>query len=181
MEIDLEYIKKMGKEKEDENWNFRTFIKQYDMPREEMDALVHEITERVSAEIDCTQCGNCCVHMGPVLDEDDISRFALGLNIPVSEFQAEQLTETNDYSSGFKFNVLPCPFLENKQCTNYDHRPKNCQSYPHLHKEGFTTRLWGVVDNYEICPIVFHVYEEVKARLWHRMRYGEDEFEWGWS
>ncbi len=119
--------------------------------------------------------------MSPVLDEDDISRFVLGLDISASEFQTKYLNAEDDTSSRFEFNAQPCPFLKNDQCSNYAHRPKNCQSYPHLHKKGFTTRLLGVIDNYEICPIVFHVYELLKAELWHNTWDDEDEFDWIWQ
>jgi hypothetical protein len=27
--------------------------------------------------------------------------------------------------------------------------------------------LIGVVENYDVCPIVFNVYEQLKAELWH--------------
>ena len=40
------------------------------------------------------------------------------------------------------------------------------RSFPHLDKEEFVTRLWAVVDNYSICPIVFNVYEILKDKLW---------------
>ena len=72
------------------------------------------------------------------------------------------------------FNQLPCPFLKNKICLNYDHRPKDCKSYPHMHKDEIITRLWGIIDNYSICPIVFNVYEQMKFKLWH---ISEDEYD----
>jgi len=34
-------------------------------------------------------------------------------------------------------------------------------------KEDFVFRLIGVVGNYDVCPIVFNVYEQLKAELWH--------------
>ena len=37
----------------------------------------------------------------------------------------------------------------------------------------FVFRLWGVVENCSICPIVFNVYEQLKGELWHS---GDDEF-----
>jgi len=43
-----------------------------------------------------------------------------------------------------------------------------------LHKKEFVFRLWGVVDNCSICPIVFNVYEHLKDKLWYS---GDDWFE----
>ncbi|MCD6223504.1 MAG: YkgJ family cysteine cluster protein [Deltaproteobacteria bacterium] len=37
----------------------------------------------------------------------------------------------------FVFNKKPCPFLKDNLCSHYTYRPKDCISYPHLHKSGF--------------------------------------------
>jgi Fe-S-cluster containining protein len=58
--------------------------------------------------------------------------------------------------------IKPCPFLEGNLCSNYDHRPGDCRSFPHLHKHDFIFRLWNVADNCAVCPIVFNVYERLK-------------------
>ena len=68
----------------------------------------------------------------------------------------------------FKFNSLPCPFLEDNKCNNYANRPEDCESYPHLSKDKFIFRLMGVIEYYSICPIVFNVYEKLKKDLWRR-------------
>jgi hypothetical protein len=36
-----------------------------------------------------------------------------------------------------------------------------------IHKKEVVFRLWGVVENCSICPIVFKVYEQLKDKLWH--------------
>ena len=63
------------------------------------------------------------------------------------------------------FKEKPCPFLKNKLCSIYSYRPKDCKSFPHLHKKDFIFRLWGVVENCSFCPIVFNVYEQLKDKL----------------
>ena len=55
--------------------------------------------------------------------------------------------------------------IEKMDSIVYAHRPKDCHSYPHLHKKEFVFRLWGVVENCSICPIVFNVYEQLKDEL----------------
>lgn len=167
IQTDLKTIERMAIQREEENWKFRAFLKQLDIEIEELDAIVHRITDEVSAQIDCTECGNCCKHVKPALDEDDISRFASGLKLSVNEFRKKCLTRDTDDSTIYTFNALPCPFLTNNMCSNYECLPKACASYPHLHKDEFVFRLWGVVDNYSICPIVFNVYERLKKELWH--------------
>ena len=82
----------------------------------------------------------------------------------IAEFKKQFLTKTDEGDCTFR--MLPCPFLENNICSQYKYRPKDCRSYPHLHKEDFVFRLIGVIDNYSICPIVFNVYELLKERIW---------------
>ena len=148
-------------ERFDENWRFRSFLKGYDADVEEIDATVHEIYREVAAQIDCTACANCCKVVSPVLNMADIQRFSEGLGISVSKMMAEHIAR-HKKSDRFRFNKKPCPFLESNLCSNYDHRPRDCRSFPHLHKPDFIFRLWNVVDNCEVCPIVFNVYERLK-------------------
>ena len=102
IQTDLKHIKGMGIKKEEENLNFRAFLKRHDMLPEEIDECVHEIANEISSKIDCTKCANCCKQIRPVLDEDDISRFALGLDIPISEFRQQYLSADEDSTSGSK-------------------------------------------------------------------------------
>ncbi|MBW2608683.1 MAG: YkgJ family cysteine cluster protein, partial [Deltaproteobacteria bacterium] len=67
----------------------------------------------------------------------------------------------------FIFKEKPCPFLKNNLCSHYNYRPQACRSYPHLHKNNIVFRLIGVIQNSSVCPIVFNVYEYLKAELWH--------------
>ena len=182
MEIvtDLEHIKERALEREDENWEFRTFLKQLGMASKDIDAIVHKIVDEVTSQIDCTKCANCCNQIRPVLDKEDISEFAFGLGNEVSEFHERYLSENTDTPSNYVFEKLPCPFLSNNKCLNYDYRPKDCRSYPHLHKEGFTSRLLGVIKNYGVCPIVFNVYERIKTELWDDDFLNDGEFNYEW-
>jgi Fe-S-cluster containining protein len=62
-------------------------------------------------------------------------------------------------------NSKPCQFLKDKKCSIYKLRPEECNSYPYLHKDNFISRLLGVIENYEICPIVYNVYELLEVPL----------------
>ena len=83
VETDLKEIRETAEKKEDENWEFRSFLKGYDIEVEELDSIVHGLFEGVYRE------------------------------------------------------------------------------------EEFVFRLIGVIENYEVCPIVFNVYEQLKDELWH--------------
>ncbi len=86
----------------------------------------------------------------------------------IRTFKSAYLVISEDEKDKYNFNSVPCPFLEENKCTNYINRPKDCESYPHLNKEHFWTRLRVVVQYYSICPIVFNVYERLKKELWLR-------------
>ena len=168
VEIDLNIIKEAARKKEDENWEFRSFLKEYDIEIEELDAIVHRLFEGVYREIDCTACGNCCREISPVLEYEDIERISQGLGIHPENFKKRFLEkDVDEYSEGFIFKKKPCPFLEGNVCSYHELRPEDCRSFPHLHKAEFVFRLIGVVQNYDVCPIVFNVYEQLKIKLWH--------------
>ena len=81
MEIDLKKIRTLSKKKWDENWEFRSFLKGYDITIEELDAIVHKCYEQVSSEIDCTVCANCCKQITPILDQEDVQKLAKNIGI----------------------------------------------------------------------------------------------------
>ncbi len=168
LETDLEKIKRIAIKKRDENYRFRSYLKMLDIETEELDSIVHGIYEEVRAQIDCTKCANCCKELTTEFDKNEIKIFAKGLNMPPEKFKQKYLTPTEDEPGKFFIDALPCPFLENNLCVNYENRPESCVSFPHLHKPFFTSRLFGVVGNYSVCPIVFNVYEQLKDLLWHR-------------
>jgi hypothetical protein len=161
---DIAKIEKLSKRKANENWKFRAFLKSTPIPTEKIDAIVHRLNEQVSAQIDCTACANCCKTVSPTLDEEDVVTFAQGLGISSEQLKSQYLVEDEE---GFTFNATPCPFLVDNKCSNYEHRPKACASYPHLHKEDFIFRTIGVINNCSVCPIVFNVVERLKGELRH--------------
>jgi Fe-S-cluster containining protein len=59
-------------------------------------------------------------------------------------------------------NKIPCHFLEGTKCSIYQNRFTECRDFPHLHKNNFTSRLFGIMMYYEVCPIIFNVVEELK-------------------
>jgi hypothetical protein len=129
-EINLNKIKKLSEKNDEENWNFRSFLKGCDATIEEIDSIVYELYQKISSEIDCTICANCCKEVQPVLDQEDIIKCCGGIGISVSQFKKKYL--------------------------KFDKEERN-----------FVFRLWGVVENCSICPIVFNVYEQLKEELWY--------------
>ena len=160
IETDLAKISQIGKRNEQKNLRFRSYLKGIDGNR--IDRLVFRLNAEVSAQIDCTACGNCCRSLKPSLTNDDIKRLSVNQNLSEEVF-IEKYIDIEDDANVFR--NLPCSFLCENKCAVYENRPEDCRSFPHLDKGNFTTRLWGVLENYSICPIVFNVFERLKMEL----------------
>jgi len=164
IELNLNIIKRNGKIREDENFEFRSYLKGQDSDK--VDKIVHGLYAKVLEHVDCTECGNCCVELETCFHKDEIDRLTDELKINKKEF-IKQSTKPDQFGDKNKFFLIkmPCQFLKDKKCTIYSLRPEECNSYPYLHKDDFISRLFRVIENYEICPIVYNVYELLKRRL----------------
>ncbi len=164
IESDLNIIKRNAKIREDENFKFRSFLKGQDS--EKIDQIVYELYEKVIEDIDCIECGKCCMELEINFQIEEIDRLTKYLKIDKEKFITESTKPDQDADTNTLYlNSKPCQFLKDKKCTIYELRPEQCNSYPHLHKDNFTSRLLGVIENYEICPIVYNVYELLKLRM----------------
>jgi len=99
----------------------------------------------------------------PIVTRDDIRSVSKHLQLPEEKFISRylELNEVQEYLMA----EIPCPFLKDKRCSMYEVRPEDCRSYPLIWKNGFVTRLMGVLNNYSFCPIVFNVYEQLKSEF----------------
>lgn len=165
IEKDPEEVRRRAAEKLDENVLLRTFLKWGGPPPDIVDRLFHRLGAEVATEVDCASCGSCCRQLSPVLLPKDIERLARRLRVPNPQFRASHLRKEDD---GFVFAQVPCPLLDGTRCSCYTDRPKDCRSYPHLHKKDMTSRLLGVLENAAVCPIVFGALERLKAELVER-------------
>lgn len=162
MELDLDRIKQLSKKREEENFAFRSFLKIQDSKK--VDGIVHDIHNEINAQIDCTKCGNCCGELRPWVDDDDIERLANIDKIPKGEY-IEKFVEKNESEGDRYLKSMPCKYFDGKKCSIYPDRPGECRDYPFTHKDEFTSRLFGVIDDYVICPIVFNLYERLKREM----------------
>jgi Fe-S-cluster containining protein len=155
IEIDPSRIQQLSQERDDENWEFRSWLKQY--APDDIDGIVKTLSQKYFALIDCTQCANCCRSLHIEFKKSELHTIAKTLGQSIEVFQKQYMSEG-------AVNP-PCPMLNGKLCSIYENRPDVCRSFPHLEQPGFTTRLIGVIDNVGICPIAFNAFEELKARL----------------
>jgi len=158
---DLSFIQNVSKCKEDENDLFRIFLKQRDSVQ--VDEMVHSLNRIISAQIDCTQCGNCCRSLMINVEPDEAKNLAAYLDVPAAEFKHAYIEESEQ--GQMVINTIPCHFLKNNKCSIYTHRFTECRQFPHLHKPAFTSRLFGTFMHYGRCPIIFNVIEALKIEL----------------
>jgi Fe-S-cluster containining protein len=153
IETDLAEIEALASDREDENFRFRTFLKGKDS--EKTDRIVHRLHKEYSEKIDCTLCGNCCRTLKTGLSVDDIETLAQLENITPEDYKSK-------YCEQDVLQSLPCRYLAENKCSIYENRPEECRSFPHTHKENFTSRSLSMLSFYEVCPIVFNLMEQLK-------------------
>ena len=127
---DLTQMQRATVAKENENVEFRTFVKlEVELSDRRLNTLVGETTSEVWKHIDCRSCANCCRTRQPVFSRAEAQRIAAYLGISLEEVRARYLTsdaETGKYIT----QALPCPFLDGNICTVYEDRPQACRRYP---------------------------------------------------
>ncbi len=165
---DPEEVEKLAGEREDENWAFRGWVKmEFGFDDERLMSVVRELADQITAQIDCTECANCCRQTTTHVEEEDIERMASVLDMTVSTFK-EAYVEFDEDRGGHWRLPAPCPMLEGNLCRVYEARPTSCREYPHLHND-FRAASISRINNTFICPIVFNVVEEMKYALrWPR-------------
>lgn len=156
---DLNKIEEISQEENDENWEFRDFLKKINP--EKIDEIVNHLFKKILLLIDCTACANCCKQLEVTLTEEDVEKLANDLKMPIYQFIDQYLIEDTEVPQ-FIFKNQPCPFLKDNLCLKYAVRPQTCRQYPHLQKKYFSARLRTINKNCEICPIVFNVFENLK-------------------
>jgi len=162
LEINIEKIARLAEQREDENYRFRVFLKGQE--DDKIDIMVHKMDKEIRSQIDCKECGNCCIHLHPSVTDEEIETLSrLDHHTPI-EYVAKNIV--NDNSENMKYlKDTPCKYLHDKKCSIYLERPEDCKSYPHTQKEHFIHRTYSMIDNYGICPIVFNLFEQLKMEL----------------
>jgi Fe-S-cluster containining protein len=147
LEINLKKIAKTAIQKQKENTDFTTFLKAQNSKK--VDEIIHRLSDVVMPKIDCLECGNCCNNVRPIATFKEMSPFVEPENF-----------EACKYLKGFA-----CKNLDGKACTIYLDRPNECREFPYMHRDKFVERTNELIQNYEICPIVFNVFEGLKKEL----------------
>ena len=162
IETDYSKLPSLQKEKSEENAAFKFFLKR--IPSKQIDELLIPISEEITKQIDCTQCGNCCRHLEPGITDEEAGKLA-SLKGMSKEIFIRDFTGRESGSETLFMNHLPCVFFDGKLCTIYDQRPASCIDFPHLSKGNFKFRFDSIMANYAICPIVYNIVEKLKEQV----------------
>jgi Fe-S-cluster containining protein len=128
----------------------------------QLDELVDQISQRVSAQIDCTECANCCRTLDVYLTPDDAEL----IRSYQSTLPTEVATNLIDYKTALlagewgKFRHCPCAFLRGKLCSIYVDRPEACRTYPAFTPD-FRWLLEDITAGAGICPIIYNVLSRI--------------------
>ena len=172
MTPDPAQLRQMARPSADDDYWFRAFLKHHpSLSSKEIDRVVHEITERVWRNTDCTGCGNCCKEVVPTLSQAEVERLASRLSMSSSEFASQYLKPAEPPEDNpWVMPEPPCPFLKDNCCRVYEDRPANCCDYPYLHKTNFTSRTLSMIGRLSECPAVVQVWQELKRATGFRHR-----------
>ena len=81
---DLEKIRQLGLLNEEENFDFRAFLKGQNP--DDIDQRVHRLYKEISDQIDCNKCANCCKKQTPGLSKKEAEQISRHLNMDLEDF-----------------------------------------------------------------------------------------------
>jgi len=83
----------------------------------------------------------------------------------IDTFRRRYMTTNDDREPAI--DATPCPFLDGKMCSVYEDRPDACRGYPYV-GGNISSRMIGIIERAETCPIIFAMLEELKDELGFR-------------
>jgi Fe-S-cluster containining protein len=160
-------VKEMAAKREDQNWDFRAFLKGH-ADEDELDAQFLALHNELFASYDCCECNNCCKSYEVLLNGADIQRISAHLNMTADAFGNAYLEACENDDDGNEQYVLKadsCVFLqEDGRCRIHSCKPDSCKGYPFTDRPERLFSLISVVEFAKTCPVVFEILERLKAQ-----------------
>src|ERR1700747_471991 len=107
IQTDLSRIQSLSREHDEENWEFRSWLKQ-NAP-DDIDGIVQALTQKYFALIDCPQCANCCRSLQAEFKKSELHTIAETLGQSIKEFEKQFMSEG--------MVNPPCPMLDGQLCS----------------------------------------------------------------
>ena len=141
----------------------RRFLKKLrKKPPKDLDERFQQAHDQAFEQVDCLGCANCCKTMSPRVTERDARRISKVLGMSVKAFIHQYLER--DEEGDYLMQGSPCPFLgTDNKCLIYEDRPSACANFPHTNHRQMHKHLNTAAHNYDRCPIVYKVIEQIKA------------------
>lgn len=154
-------VKFEARKKENENLQFRTFLK-CNANEEELDRQFLKLHNELFENYDCSRCRNCCKMYCGSIPEKDMKKDAEYLGMEEAQFKEKFLKE-KDSEGNYATKHRPCDFLqEDGACRLGECRPQNCKKYPYTNQPERLTSLYSVLNAVGVCPVAFEIYERLK-------------------
>jgi Fe-S-cluster containining protein len=163
MITDLVQIRRLEHQKRGENAKFRAYLKSH----RHSDRRLRRFGEEIEAEIDCTQCANCCRVTEVGINQRDVEKLAKFIGVSEDEFRRQFTARDDAGAMILKRGEGGCVFLEGNLCSVYEARPQNCANFPHVVRGtgSIASRMWQFLDRAGYCPIVYNWMEKVKEDI----------------
>ena len=158
-----------AKKKENENIEFRTFLK-CNADDDELDKQFQSLHKELFDRYDCSQCRNCCKKYSGTIPVEDIESDAAYLNMTRADFISAYLNE-EIYEEEYQTKHKPCDFFAaDGSCKLGECRPDNCKKYPYTDQPERLSSLYKVLEVVEVCPVAFEIYERLKIEYGFKFR-----------
>ena len=155
-------IRAAYKQVEKENLRFRSYLKRTADP-DELDQRFHDLHKELFSGYDCAACRNCCRKYAIDLDPLETERAAEYLNLSKEDFVRLFAEDAGSKSHKTQISGPPCVLLrEGGICLIEGARPIDCREFPYTSRSEMITRLRGVMEYAEICPVAYEIVERLK-------------------
>jgi len=157
-------IKEKAQKLEEQNYKFRTFLKNR-ADDDELDAQFLKLHNELFSDYDCCKCTNCCKAYRISLADDEVERIAVFLKMVTSAFIAKYLNKADaSDEKPYRFKEKPCSFLgDDGRCQINDCKPDVCVGFPYTNQPDRLSSMFGVIEHAEVCPVVYEILERLKA------------------
>lgn len=109
---------------------------------------------RNGLRFECSQCGDCCTGAPGFVwvNKEEITALAARFEMTVPDFEEKYVRTVGVRKSLVEYSNGDCVFFngETRKCTVYEHRPRQCRTWPFWESNVRTEAAWK--ETCEACP-----------------------------